>query len=239
MSKKLMPSSSARLKNGRLCSSSSVQGCAPALRHAVAHAAEAEPGHLEARLSEVDVLHEFPTLKTVGGRRPGHLRFYAIAHAVYAILPSHRGPYSFTVARIVPLPVGRDLPHARPQRNPRAGRPPPRGDRGRRRPRRPRCAHGARTWRRACSATSRRTTGRRSTARGRMAGTVNRLRVGACRPVGRPREALPPLGHGNYNVPPSPFEQHPTQTCRARRHHRSPTADGTLPCHTPCGTHPC
>ena len=48
MSKKLMPSSSARAMNGRLCSSSSVHGWAPRSGHAVAHAAEAEPGDLEA-----------------------------------------------------------------------------------------------------------------------------------------------------------------------------------------------
>ena len=69
-------------------------------------------------------------------------------------------------------------------------------------------------------------------------GRVRRARssAGARRPSAR--EALPPLRHGNYNVPPVP-RRHPAQTCRARRHHGSPTADGTPPCHTPCGTHPC
>ena len=66
MSKKLMPSSRARAMNGRLSSSPSVQGCGAALRHAVAHAAEAEARHLEAGLAEVHIFHFFPP----DGNRP-------------------------------------------------------------------------------------------------------------------------------------------------------------------------
>ena len=75
VSKKLIPSSRARAKNGRLCSSSSVQAMGTPLRHAVAHAAEADPRDLQSGLAQIPIFHGLlPVLRRspAGGERLHH-----------------------------------------------------------------------------------------------------------------------------------------------------------------------